>query len=86
MSDSHFNRYFPMPDPDEFETPDTPAEMFPGELHAEITHGYAKAALIGEMLAMGHLVEAGRLIVGDTDFPDEAETIDLQRTNPQDEE
>jgi hypothetical protein len=35
---------------------------------------------------MGHLVEAGRLIVGDTEFPVEAETIELpRRTLPEDE-
>lgn len=84
MSDSHFDHYFPMPDPDEFETPDTPAEMFPGELHAEITHGYAKAALIGEMLAMGHLLEAGKLIIGESAFFEEAETLELPRRTPPD--
>jgi hypothetical protein len=86
MSDSHFDRYFPMPDPDDFETPARPAEMFPWEFQTQIAHGYAKAALIGEMLAMGHLVEAGRLIVGDTEFPVEAETIGLpRRTLPENE-
>ena len=85
MSDSHFDHYFPMPDPYEFETPDTSAEMFPGELHAEITHGYAKAALIGEMIAMGHLLEAGKLIIGESALSEEAESFRLPRRTPRDE-
>jgi hypothetical protein len=62
-------------DSNSFEIPKTPAEMFPAEFDPK--SGHAKETIIPEMLAMGHLMEAGRLVVGDAFFTEPAETLHI---------
>ena len=60
--------------------PDTAAEIFPDEFDGKT--GHTKETIIPEMLAMGHLMEAGRLIAGKEFFLEPAETIELPERPP----
>lgn len=64
-------------DHDPLGIPETPADMFPDDFDPK--SGHAKETIIPEMLQMGHLMEAGRLIVGKEFFDEPAEVVDLPR-------
>jgi hypothetical protein len=74
----------PEPDPDNLGIPDIPFEMLPQGFWSH--RGYAEDARIAEMLSMGHLLEAGKLIVGKEFFLEPAETVQLPHRSQQDEQ
>lgn len=79
---NYWDSLFPEPDPDNLDIPDTPYELFPGTLGLADKLGYARAAQITEMLAMGHLVEAGKLIVGDESLNEAVPIVDMGPRRP----
>lgn len=59
----------PFPDPDSIKIPDYPVDIFPDLFRKAITLGVDQETLdlAHEMIAMGHLTQAGELLVGPLD-------------------
>ena len=69
------------PDPGEVIIPGTPIDLFLFELELVVIFGTKKAAKVDEILSIGHSLEVGRLITGDTFFNEPAKTIHLCRSD-----